>query len=735
MTSLHNPPAGVSRRSFLRYVGFGAATAAVGPALGPLARPVAATMVDGAWCAADGSPLWAPVAYPLPLPDDADRNDAARLAAYDVVDDVVLPAGFRYEVVATWGDRFGPPGRQIVFGHNADYTGLVPVPGAEDEYFMVVNHEYISARPWLQAAGELFGVDGAALLADPPRLCDLAMRDLGLTVLHVRRRDDGVFAPIVESERHFRVHGLGAEHAAPDALRFSGPPAAMLGACTGTHSNCSGATTPWGTFLSCEENFQDYVQEFIRPDGAPLAIDYAFGLSDVEAPTNLPFEFEGLGVPLSPPMDGRRFGWVGEVDPVRRTFVKHGWLGRFRHENVALRVERGRRLAAYMGDDRRGGHLWKFVSEGVVNDPRDPENARLFERGTLYVARLDESFTGRWIPLAPQTPVRRPEPEHCASGHLWLPQRPAGGHVAVAVDAYAKAHVSAEQWMRAAAEFAGKPAERLTLGDLVDPSAADRQAVLLIDAYAMANAAGGTPTSRPEDIEIHPFDRSIYIAFTDSTGSGDGSPDVRIFPDSRGENSRQYGAIYRMVEEGDDPAAERFTWGKFVSSGEAAEGGGGFACADNLVFDAAGNLWMVTDITTPAHNFPVERKDKTAPGQSRFPGLFGNNAMFMIPTAGPLAGVPRCFAIGPTECEMTGPTFSDDGRTLVLAVQHPGEFCGTRGMPGVQQPDHEIRRMVIAARDGSTFEQRRRVPLGSNWPSRSLGTTPKSAVICITRQA
>lgn len=230
---------------------------------------------------------------------------------------------------------------------------------------------------------------------------------------------------------------------------------------------------------------------------------------------------------------------------------------------------------------------------------------------------------------------------------------------------------------------------------------------------------------------MHPRDQSVYVGFTDSTGSGDGSPDVRIFPDSKGENSRQYGAIYRLVEDGSDPAARIFKWGKFVSSGEAAGQGGGFACADNLVFDPQGNLWMVCDITTPMHNMPVAREGQSSPGGKELVGIFGNNSMFMFPTAGPRAGQPFSFAIGPTECELTGPTFTPDGRALILSVQHPGEFYGIRGHGTF--PSEEVRSMRLAARDGTVFEQKRTVPMGSNFPSGKLGEVPRPCVVCIRR--
>jgi secreted PhoX family phosphatase len=747
----------VSRRTVLRYVGAGAAALGTRELLGPLGRvasaaPAAAAAGPLEWVSPDGTPLFTPVDYPLPQPGDGGNAsaDAERFARFDVADDLVLPAGFRYDLVAAWGDRFGPasqPDKQVVFGFAADYTGLVPVAGAGDEFFLIVNHEYISGIPWVQGREALFGErfyeDGH--VTSVRALCEAALDDLGVSVLRVRRLPDGRFAVVRASDEHFRIGGFRATNTRGAAMRFTGPAAPILAAePRGTFSNCSGGTTPWGTFLSCEENFQDQVPEFIRPDGRPILDEgtTAFAAASPHPVLQLPFEFEGLGTGLADPLDGRQYGWVVEIDPVKRTLVKHTTMGRFRHENVALRVEAGKPLAAYLGDDRRGGHVWKFVSRDAVQDPTDPANSRLFEHGTLYAARFDanEQFDGAWIALTPQTPLVRPAPETCATGHLWLPRRPGGGHVAVGVAGGKNTQMTVAEWIGSIEEFTGKSFADCTLGDLVTPPRdlpADQHdawklGVILMDAYVLANAAGATPSSRPEDVEVHPLDRSVYIAFTDSTGSGDGSPDVRVFPDSGGTNSRQYGAIYHLRERDDDPAATRFNWGRFVAAGELADGGGGFACADNLAFDPQGNLWMVTDITTPAHNFTVDRQARTAPGAREFVGVFGNNALFCIPTAGANAGVPFCFAIGPSECELTGPTFTDDGRTLILAVQHPGENHGARGRHPRMSPT-TTRTMTLAARDGRLFTQQRTVPLGSNFPSGKPGDIPRPCVVCITR--
>ncbi len=771
----------VTRRSFLRYVGTGGASLLTAHVLGPLTRTVQAREIHGAikesWSALAGTgrPDWTPVSYPIPIASDGGSaaTDAARLAKYVVGDDVLLPAGFRYDVVATWGDRFGPPGHTITFGHSNDYTGIVPIAGKADEFWMLVNHEYISARPWLEGYSSIFGqspvdsegkIGGARLsgcdlnLADPAltqnmnpvllagarELCRVALSDLGVSVLRVRRSADGRFSVVTNSLDHFRFTGDGAQNARVQDMSFTGPAANRLGVPRGTFSNCSGATTPWGTFLSCEENFQDQVPEFIAPDGQPLpehSINFNGNADKIDHP--YPFEFSGLGAGVFPPLDGRQYGWVIEVDPVRRTLKKHTALGRFRHENVALRCEAGKRLVAYMGDDRRGGHVWKFVSEGVVTDPTDPANSALLERGTLYVARFEingEQRSGSWVALDPHTPLRMPEPQQCADGRVWLPSRPDGGHVQVGEQA-GPGVLSVTEWNATATRFAGGDASQLM--SLVDPPDgvatldarnAHATGVLCMDAYVMANAIGGTPCSRPEDIEVHPRDGSIYIAFTDSTGSDDGSPDARIFPDSRRDNSRQYGAIYRLAETNGDAASLTFTWGRFIEAGEMAEQGQSFACADNLVFDPFDNLWMVTDITTPLHNNATDRTGTTAPGAKGFVGVFGNNALFMIPTSGPSAGVPHCFAIGPMESEMTGPTFTPDGRTLLLAVQHPGELHGARRAT-IDRAD-EVRHVQLATRDGSaTFTQHRTTPLGSNFPSRIPNTPPKPCVIAITRQA
>jgi hypothetical protein len=205
---------------------------------------------------------------------------------------------------------------------------------------------------------------------------------------------------------------------------------------------------------------------------------------------------------------------------------------------------------------------------------------------------------------------------------------------------------------------------------------------IVTDAFGASNLLGASPCGRPEDIEVHPIDGSVYIAFTTSaTAPG------HLFPN-------MYGEIWRIVEDGDGTGA-RFTWMRWKAGGPPERGRGhGFAAPDNLAFDPAGNLWVVTDITTARLN-----------DDARYT-RFRNNGMFFVPTSGPEAGVALQFASGPCESELAGPSWTPDRGTMFLSVQHPGEGHGIRG-------------------GGVT------APRGSNWPGGRAGDPPLPSVVVI----
>ncbi|MGB3671073.1 MAG: alkaline phosphatase PhoX, partial [Phormidesmis sp.] len=404
------------------------------------------------------------------------------------------------------------------------------------------------------------------------------------------------------------------------------------------------------------------------------------------------------------------------VDPANAADygTKHTWLGRYRHEAVGIRVEADKHLAFYSGCDRRGGHVYKFVSSGTVSDPTDKSNSQLLTDGMLYAAKFDADGTGSWIPLTASTPVDPILPSSVAGGMVTLPKRPEGGFEKVEEDALI-------------ADFRSRFA---TLGDLYTGSELEKQGAILVDAHFAANAAGATATARPEDTEVAE-DGTLFIAFTSGNPGGDGGPDATIFVGPNGETSYEEGWVMKVTETENEPAAMTFAWEMIATGGEPAEGGLGFANPDNLEFDTQGNLWIVTDMSTSTHNNPTPARLSDAgerlPGKDLL-GLYGNNSLWRISLSGDQAGEAKMFAYGPMECELTGPFFTADSTTLFLAAQHPGERNGTR-----VEMATDLRDFALQTTTGKSFVQKREVPLGSNWPARTENASPRPAVVAVRK--
>ena len=520
-------------------------------------------------------------------------------------DELLLPDGFRYDVLIKWGDRFTASGEG--FGYNNDWIGVFELKDGE-EALLAVNHEYVSLAQ--SGNAPLYPETFQVLRGRPPRVEDFK-NDVGISVLRVRRDGkSGAWTAVVGDPLNRRV-------SARTPCLADGPAAPLLGGTVeGTFANCGGQVTPWSTALTCEENIQEVVSDLVDAKGHSAR----GGLFD---------------------LPGAHYGWVVEVDPYDpgSTPVKHTAMGRLRHENVGLWTEAGQPVAAYMGDDRTGGHVWKFVSNGLYR-PRDPDNRRLLSSGKLYVARFRPDGTGEWRLLDVGSALD-PNPDPSPKPLLPTCARSLG-------DCYAS------------------------------------QGALLMDAYQAANAIGGTPSGRPEDLEVHPTDGSVFISFTSVSG----------LP---GPWENVYGEVWRLQEDGDARAGS-FTWTRYCVGGTSGStrGGGVFAQPDNLLFDVRGDLWMCTDVSSALIN---QREDYM---------VFRNGGVFRVPLACLDKGQPRQFASFPCEAEATGPAWSKDASTLFLSVQHPGERFGTRqqGMPS---------------------------PRGSNWPDKRLGAPPQPAVVGIRR--
>ncbi|MEM6612190.1 MAG: alkaline phosphatase PhoX [Cyanobacteria bacterium P01_C01_bin.72] len=680
-----------------------------------------------------------PVKLPLPLANQrlTIEQQIADYATYQVQDELVLPKGYTYDTIAVWGDRVG----NSRFGYNNDYLSLIET--APNEGYLTVNFEYVGGT-WMQTYPLVIGQElpfaELIALAEPnegkidafnledgetkAKIAEISREgliDQGIGVISVKRNLEGKWERTYgDSDR--RITGISGLDNPQQSLKCTGAAVSVfikdnklgyedgLGdRLIGTFQNCAGGTTPWGTVLSAEENYHFQVPEPVMPDGSsmpPEATPFLISARKVDGRGNV----FGLA--------GNKYGWMVEVDPANPNDygTKHTYLGRYRHEAFGIRAVAGNNLAVYSGCDRRGGHLYKFVSSKKIINPQDKSNSRLFEEGILYGAKLDPDGTGKWIPLIPNTAIDPVTPDSVVGGMVILPNsdRNLGG--VMRVETQAQLQPLIEQYQ--------------TLGDLYrGNSYREVQGAILIDAHFAASAAGVTCTARPEDTIVKD-DGTLFIAFSSGLSGKDGSPDKEIFISPDGLPGYEYGWIMKLVENNSDPAAESFTWSMLATGGEPANGGAGFANPDNLTLDAAGNLWMVTDVSTSKHNYPVP--SRTINGEplasNKLSGVFGNNSLWYIPLSGDDAGEAFPFAIGPMECECTGITFSADNSNLFLSVQHPGGLHGMRRDGAIQTREFEL-----LATDGTNFKQQRQVPLGSNWPSGEANRPPLPGVVAIRR--
>lgn len=818
----------LSRRQFLAFVGVTGGAAAADALLATAA--VGADGSVGDFLGRGATPVRLPHQLPIYLrrdsflPTSGQVGDfGAPLAEYTVLDDVIVAPEFERYLIVAWGDRVFNDRHQYV-GYNADYTAFRRLHGARDG-FLWVNHEYISfpmslgapeTPATLQAANPrpaasfptVVGFDIEGPNVPQGTRWGEFLYNMGGSIVRLRKGHSGRYAPVAD-RRNRRLHLLsglalnaGRSDLRPDGTPFSslvswgdrrhqqgdrnyligtGPAAVEVmphssdglgNKIIGTGFGCSGALTPWGTVLSCEENFQGAagtffigVQENVLPDGTQTGYVVGDPPTFTDPVSGQTFHNYATGTFFG--QVGEKYGWVVEVDPADPSWRarKHTALGRVRHENVAMRAVGGRKLVAYMGDDRRGGHVWKYVSHGRVRDPDSRATSRLLERGTLYVARFDPgdgSGTGRWIPLVPGTPVDPIAPSDLAAreaeergvpvetitaAKLRLPKRTGVAGQTSDGGPY-DVFIATEEADLASYRTKGGTVAAATLGDYYTG-----QGAILVDAYLAGNLAGGTPTARPEDLEVSPHNRrEVFISYTDGAPGGDGYPDSRVFVVGKYtpevDDTQQFGGLYKITEDSHDSTGTTFRWERFRQSGESgAELGAGFANLDNLAFDEDGNVWGVTDMSTGLHNGfttvysgPTLQPgttaiDHTSTGSTaaNLVGTFGTNWMFYVPVRGRAAGVLHPFGYGPPRCEMTGPTFVGD--TLLLSVQHPSEDSPINGDPAAGGVAASILTRPIEMLDlaGGLYQQVRTLPRGSNWPNTGPAEPPKPSVIGIRR--
>jgi secreted PhoX family phosphatase len=554
--------AGMTRRSFLTFLGVGSAALAAGSA-GVAPRPAGAQVP---FAGAASTPYRSGAAGAFELSFEPIEPSAA--------DELILPEGFKFDIIRRWGE---PVTADRSFGYNNDYVAYFPIDALEngtnsEDGLLWVNHEYTNPM-WVS---DYTDPDNATKKTKGQIAKEKAA--VGGSVIRVRKEGDTW--KFVEDEKYNRRID------ATTSMVLTGPAAgsdAVKGATqvVGTLANCSGGVTPWKTVLTCEENFQYYYGE---SSGNQPTDDEALAETDrwLDDPDT-----------AQPP---EHYGWVVEVDPFDKNFTprKHTWLGRLVHENVAIRVSESGKIVAYTGHDAEDECIYKFVSSGTF-DPvsRNREaSSRLLTDGMLYVA---DFANGRWVALD-----------------------------------YENNPIFKDNGFKDQADVLVRAVEAVKLED------------------PETGTPLGTPMDRCEDIEVHPETGTVYAALTNNALHGN-----------------FHGQIIRIHEKDNKPEATEFNFEIFAAGGPNT----GFSSPDNLAFDRDNNLWMVTDISTSYHNQGIYKP-------------FKNNGVFVMRgVEDDFRGRPVQFASGPVEAEMTGPAFTPDGKTMFLAVQHPGEESESKENP------------------------------------------------------
>jgi secreted PhoX family phosphatase len=552
----------------------------------------------------------------------------------NTTDAVTLPPGYESNVVIRWGDPVVPGAPEFdfenqtaeaqaaQFGYNNDFCGLLPLRGAGERYLMFCNHEY-TLEPLMFP-----GYDPADPTEEQFRI---GLAAHGLTVVVVERdRGTGRMTPVLDGQYNRRYTGtsefvLDGPAAGSDLLRTTADPSGTR--VLGTFNNCAGGVTPWGTFLSGEENFNQYFANADAiTDPAVAARAQRYGLTG-EASERGWERFDSRFDVTQEPNEANRFGWIVEVDPFDPAAapVKHTALGRFKHEGATVRLAEDGRAVAYTGDDERFDYVYKFVSDEAVmrgeSRAAREHNRTLLTRGTLYVAR----FTGD-----------SPAGELTGGGAL-----PADG-----------AFDGGGEWIALAA------GDRSFVPGM---SAAE----VYVYTREAGDRVGATKMDRPEDVQANPRTGTVYMALTNNTDRGKADASRTGGPDEANPRvDNKHGHVIELVEEGGDPTATSFAWSILLLCGDPNDPGtyfGGFdksqvspiTSPDNLAFDPHGNLWISTDS-----------------GRA----LTINDGLYGVSLEGPTRGRTTLFASVPAGAECCGPVVTEG--FVLISPQHPGDLDG-----------------------------------------------------------
>lgn len=561
-------------------------------------------------------------------------------------DAIAVAKNYKAQVLAPWGtplndnaaewksDGSNTPNDALhSVGMHHDGMHFFPLNG-ETDGLLCINHEYVdqSALHPNGATSTKIMVDGVEIDVRP---VDEVLKEIyahGVTVVRIIKTN-GVWDIVKNDPYNKRYTGatefdLAGPVAGSELAQTKYSPSGMTA--RGTLNNCGNGATPWGTYLTCEENWPGYFTNF----GELTADQQRIGLSATgtrygwETPAGDEAErieeFARFNVTPSAQshlMDYRNeangHGYIVEIDPYSPTVnaIKRTALGRFRHEGCTYgKVEAGKPIVFYSGHDARFEYIYKFVSAAMW-DPADANRTdryavgdKYMNDGTLYVARFNEGFTGEWLPLSLNS------------------AKPSGG----------------------------------TLADDFN-SLAD----IILNTAGAAELLEATPMDRPEWGAVDPITGTVFMTLTNNTRRDNSTEGLETNAANPRENNA-FGHIIRWDENTDNT----FTWDIFVY-GSPADGSENksdltasnqFASPDGLGFDERGILWIQTDNGADAiTEYTNDQVLAVVPSELDNLDTINDKNQSQL----------RRFLVGPNGCEITGLAYADNYKTFMVNVQHP----------------------------------------------------------------
>ncbi|MBP9059093.1 MAG: PhoX family phosphatase [Rhodoferax sp.] len=682
--------------------------------------------------ACGGSDTTVPATVPAPVTTPAATLLGFSAVAKNLADVVTVPAGYTASIIYALGDpltastsAYKNDGTDSDFENRAgdhhdgmEWFGLdassKPSRTAVDRGLLAVNHEATTdeklSSHFLHANG------GTTTLPRPASEVDKETAIHGVSVVEVKKTGDK-WATVQNSAFNFRLTALtDIEIAGPargNALMVT--KYSPTGTKTrGTINNCGTGKTPWGSFVTGEENWVGYftrsatddaaradksvtsLKRYGRSQGAASRHGWETGGTDDKYAR---WNISKTGTSSTGSDDYRNEinaqGYIVEIDPYNKTRAakKRTALGRYAHESGAFSLPvAGKPLAVYMGDDARNEYIYKYVSAANW-DAADANSTdviatgdKYLDNGKIYVAKFNADGSGQWLELSLSNPTVK-------------------GYTGYA--------------------FAD-------------------EADVCVNTRLAADAVGATKMDRPEWCSVNPANGEIYYSLTnnsnrrvDPTGSSQLVPDSanpRVYTDLKGTTKQEgnpNGHLIRIKEASAGAAATSFTWDLYALGAQTDADASkvnlsnltadqDFSSPDGLVFSpATGIMWIQTDdgAYTDVTNCMMLA---ALPGQVGDGGkktlnyTKANGSTLAVDTQvgkAPTASTLKRFLVGPKACEITGLCETPDGKAVFINIQHPGETT-----------------LLADIADTSKYT--------SQWPSNAgygAGKRPRSATIVITK--